>query len=248
MISAKLYNKLYRTEQTYYQTNTKNFSFIKMATILERLGIKNNKFFLVLYDKELMNVNPFSDKLSFETKARIVRECQRNYWYFVREIVRIPVAGGIKRYQLHRANLAMGFCFTHNINQYVEMPRQNGKSVAGRVWYLWIYQFGTVNSEFLFMNKQHADAKMNLKEMRAIRDALPDYLKFSDIYDDKGKKLKTRNNVETAVNGKTNNTIVTKPSAASEVKADEIGRGCTQPSQWYVIMPTYMVTCIVNSL
>ena len=61
-------------------------------------------------------------------------ECRLNYWYFLREVVRIPDQGGTvgsgKRFKLHTGNLAMKNLIKININQYVEMPRQHGKTTA----------------------------------------------------------------------------------------------------------------------
>ena len=42
-----------------------------------------------------------------------------NYWYFIREVVRIPDQGGTvssgKQYKLHRANLAMNYLQSRGI-------------------------------------------------------------------------------------------------------------------------------------
>ena len=40
----------------------------------------------------------------------------------------------------------MNFLFMLNFNQFVEMPRQHGKTIAALVRYLWVYNFGTSNS------------------------------------------------------------------------------------------------------
>ena len=45
-----------RKQSVYYQFETTNQSFIQMHYILKEMGIKNNKFFLVLYDKGLASI------------------------------------------------------------------------------------------------------------------------------------------------------------------------------------------------
>lgn len=64
----------------YYQDSTTNQSFMKMHYFLKAKGIKNNKFFLIIYDAGLMGVDPRDPNLSTEMKLRIMRECMVNYW------------------------------------------------------------------------------------------------------------------------------------------------------------------------
>lgn len=216
-----------RIKEVYYQVNTKNISFIKMFKMMSDLGIKNNKFHLTLYDKELMDIDPLDeDNLTVEQKARVIREVQQNFWYFVREIVRIPVPGGVKPYDLHRGNLALNWCLIRNLNSLLILPRQNGKTIGAVVYYLWLYNFGTTNSEIMFMNKSFDDSKLNLRRIKEIREQLPTYLQVFN------PRIDT-DNVTHLKNGTNNNKIVAKPTATAEAQADNLGRGCTQPSQWY---------------
>lgn len=223
--------------QAYYHMSTTNQSFIDMHLYLNSIGIKNNRFFLVLYDPDLAGVDPRDPRLNQTMKLKILRECQINFWYFIREVVRIPdqggTVGGGKRYGLHRGNLALNFGFLRNWNMFLELPRQHGKTISAICFYLWAYNFKATNSEIMFMNKKHDDSKMNLRRMREIRDALPSYLRLADTYNEQGIKLKPRNNVETMTNGINNNKITTKPGARSKSNASSLGRGCTMPIHWY---------------
>lgn len=190
----------------YYHITTNNISFIKMHKVLKSLGIENNKFFLALYDKSLENVDPFDPNLSLETQGRIIREIKRNYWYFIREVVRIVVPGGSKPYELHRGNLALGWCVTNNLNAIEILPRQNGKSIGAVAFYLWLYNFGTTNSEILFMNKKYNDSQLNLRRLKEMRDELPDYLKLFN------PRIDT-NNTTNIASGTTNNKVLASPTA-----------------------------------
>lgn len=220
----------------YYQLETSNASFREMHFFLKNKGIKNNKFFLVLYDRDLAGVNPRDPRLSGEMKTKIFKECMRNFWYFIREVVRIPDQGGDvgggKQYKLHRGNLAMNYGFINNWNMFLELPRQHGKTIGAIVWYVWVYNFGTTNSEMMFMNKKHDDSKLNLARMKEIIAALPTYLRMDVIYKD-GKPMKTSNNVESMVNPYNKNKVSTKPGARNKANANSIGRGCTMPIHWY---------------
>ena len=78
----------------YYHMSTSNQSFLNMHYYLKQKGIQNNKFFLVIYDPDLIGVNPRDPNLNTVMKKKILRECIINFWYFIREVVRIPDQGG----------------------------------------------------------------------------------------------------------------------------------------------------------
>ena len=170
-------------------------------------------------------------------KRKVLRECVCNYWYFIREIVRIPdqggqVGSGVK-YQLHRGNLALNFGFVRNWNMFVEFPRQNFKTISALCNYLWAFNFGTSNSEMMFINKKHDDSKLNLARFKELREALPSYLRLDQNFASDGSRLKPKSNVETLEHPSNNNRIKTMPAARNKVAANSLGRGCTQPIQWY---------------
>lgn len=156
---------------------------------------------------------------------------------FLREVVRIPIQGGTvgsgARYKLHRGNLAMNFLFVLNFNQFVEMPRQHGKTTAALVRYLWCYNFGTSNSEIMFIHKDHSGSKKNLKELKSIRDSLPTYLQMASAVNSEGKQIKVPNTIVMIQHPYNNNKITTFPSARTKDAANNLGRGSTMPLQYY---------------
>jgi len=148
-------------------TQTDNMSFKKMYKVLKAKGIKNNKFFLKLYDKSLQGVNPRDeDNLTKEQKIRIIAEIKRNPWYFFREVVMLNVAGGKKRYELHRGNLALTWCRLNCLNSITLLPRQHGKTVSSLCVDEWFYRFGALNSNILFVHKDFGGSKNNLKILK----------------------------------------------------------------------------------
>ena len=150
-----------------YQMSTTNKSFLHMHYLLKSMGIQNNRFFLALLDPDLAGISPFDPNLSFMMKQKVMREVRNNFWYFIREVVRVPapgVPGGVP-FGLHRANLAMYFCMMYNLDVFEEIPRQLGKTIAAVVRYLWIYNFGTSYSEISFLNKKLVDSKLNLSRL-----------------------------------------------------------------------------------
>ena len=218
-------------------TETTNQSFIDMHFILKEKGIKNNNFFLVLFDKDLIGVDVRDPNLNQFMQAKILREIMHNFWYFLREVVRIPDQGGSVssgvRYKLHRGNLAMNFLFTLNYNMFVELPRQHFKTVSALCRYLWVFNFGSTNSEIMFIHKNHGGSKENLDRVKRLREALPGYLQMSSVIGVDGKRVKVSNTVETLQHPVNYNKIKTLPSARNKALANNLGRGCTMPIHYY---------------
>lgn len=222
----------------YIHKETTNKSFLDVHYFLKAKGIQNNDFFLSLIDTDLRGVDPRDPNLPNYMKVKILQECKNNYWYFIREILRIQeqgasTSGGVK-YKLNRLNLAMNFLFILNYNMFVEAPRQiAGKTTSSLARYLWVYNFGTTNSEIMFMHKDHSGSKNNLKKLKDMRELLPSYLRFDSNVNADGKKLKVPNTIVMIQHPYNNNRIITLPSARTKDSAENLGRGSTQPIQYY---------------
>ncbi|MGL5752561.1 MAG: hypothetical protein ACRCXT_18640, partial [Paraclostridium sp.] len=134
-------------QQAYYQWTTSNKSFLDVHYFLKGKGVQNNQFFLMLLDPDLANIDPRDPRLNRFMMQKVFKECYHNYWYFIREVVRVPDQGGAanggKQYKLHRGNLALNFCLVHNWNVFAEFPRQHGKTIAVVIRILWEFLFGT---------------------------------------------------------------------------------------------------------
>jgi len=224
-------------QMVYIQRETTNQSFLDMHYYLKQTGRANNNFMLVLYDAGLAGVNPRDPNLPTILKQRILREIIVNYWYFIREVVRIPESGGNvnagARFRLDRGSMAMSYLFTFNFNMFVELPRQFGKTTCVVCRILWEYQFGTSNSRMLFMHKDHGGSKDNLSKLKEIRDALPSWLQMSSAIGLDGKKLKVPNTREGIVHPINHNRIDTAASARSKDAAEKLGRGATVARQFW---------------
>ena len=235
-----------------YQMSTTNKSFIKMHYLLKSMGIQNNRFFLALLDPDLAGISPFDPNLNFMMKQKVLREVTNNFWYFVREVVRVPapgVPGGVQ-FELHRANLAMYFCMMYNLDIFEEIPRQLGKTIAAVIRYLWIYNFGTSYSEISFLNKKLDDSKLNLSRLKAIRDLLHTYLRMDQSFAENGKKIKGKSTVEFIHNPNNSNEIKATASAKSEILAASLLRGRTLSLVWgdeWAFIP-YNMTIFINAV
>lgn len=220
----------------YVHLETSNKSFLNIHYFFKSIGIQNNSFMLKLYDTDLIGVDPYDPTLSPVMKSKVLAEIIKNYWYFIREVVRIPVQGsggaGV-HFELHVGNCLMSTLFLLDFSQYVEFPRQFYKTWTSLTWYLWLYNFASTNSETALFHKDHANAKENLSKLKSIRDALPSYLQMSTTVGADGKKLKVPNTIQTIQNPFNNNKIVTFASARSKEAADKMGRGATIPNLYF---------------
>lgn len=221
-----------------YQWNTKNQSFLQLHKDLETLGIKNNKFMLVLYDQTLLDFDPYAMVVPFEIQARMIRECIINPWYFLREVCRIPtdgtaiVPGGGVPFQIDRNSAATWFCFINGIDHYSSKPRQRGKTMDALAKVNWAYHFGSISGQITFGNKDLSLNKLNLSRLKTQRDLLPLWMQMKTVIDFTTLKIeKERSNVTSMRNPITKNTILLLPSASTESKADGIGRGYTSTIQ-----------------
>lgn len=219
-------------KRVYYQMSTTNKSFVDIHYFLKETGRKNNKFMLALLDPDLAGIDPHDKRLNPIMQQKVLRECLNNYWYFLREVVRVPDSGGTgggAKFKLSRANLAMNFCMSLNLNVFLEMPRQQGKTMSALCRYIYLFNFGTTHSEMVFLNKKLDDSKQNLQRLKELREALPSYLRMDHLTTPDGKLIKATNTVQSLAHLTNGNRIKAIPSATSKVAAASLLRGKTIP-------------------
>lgn len=229
-------NRIARIKDKYYDMGTSNKSFLQLAQDLQLLGIKNFYFSLELKDPSLINIDPFAvDKnghttLSKDQISRVMMEITKNPWYFLREIARIPDQGGTAiPYKANRGNIAQAYCFVNGLDSWLCLTRQKGKTQSALAIEDWAYNFGTTNSQFIFVNKDGDNAKENLRRLTSQIDLLPEYLRFESYLDDEGKRTKARKNATRIEHPITHNSIIIKPKATSYDSALSLARGLTAP-------------------
>ena len=159
-------------------TDTKNLSFLKMALLLNEMGIHNNLFHLALYDRDLKGIDPHDLRDdSLELKERIAYEAKINPWFCLRELIRISASGtGGIPYILNRSNLAQAWCFFNSVNTFQVMPRQVGKTIGTMslaAIYLYIMAYNCNWGMFCKGNKLQYE---NVDRLKKLRDGLPKWL------------------------------------------------------------------------
>lgn len=217
---------------------TTNKSFISMYKILKALGIKNNKFFLILFDDSLQGVDPFAESvLSIEMKERIKMECIRNPYYYFRELWRCSTEdGGLTRFRLDIAELAALFLQLQSFNTFKEKPRQTGKTVSDLAHIGYNYLLKSVNADIGIFNYDDTHAKLNLQRVLEQLDLLPTYLhmhKLDKVTDSKTGQIVLRSSgaggkaVSSSTNDILQNTLHAITCGQTRASAERAGKGGT---------------------
>lgn len=209
-----------------YDMKTKNDSFKLMSYNLKTKGVKNNKFFLALYDEGLSGIDPFDEDLPLDIKLRIFKEATNNFWYYVRELSRIPAKGYPKgvQFDLNVGNLALLYSFYYNFSYMIVLPRQVGKTQGEICGLTWAIYFSNYANEAALLHARGDDgSKENLGRLKSQRDLLPKYIQ--DFIKDKDDI----DNVYSIASKKRKNKITTFGSATTDDMADKLGRGGSLP-------------------
>lgn len=185
-----LFSEDWELQRAVVHKSTKNPHFLRMAVLLNKMGIKNNLFFLALHQPDLAEYDPHDLKdNSVELRQRIAYECKINPWYFLRECVR--VVGGSPfplKYALNRANCAMTWTFLNSIDQFTTQPRQVGKTIGSIAIYTWLMYIGGTNINIGLFAKAAALVQENVSRLKLMRDSLPKYLVYPTPADTNNKE------------------------------------------------------------
>jgi hypothetical protein len=208
------------------QHNTQNKTFLRISKVLKMMGIKNNHFMLCLFDPVLMHVDPHDYKsITPEIATRIFLECRRNVWYYLREVVRIPVSGGESiPYELTRGNLALTWLYYNDLDVGLVQPRQTGKTIGTQSIMAHQMYFQGYNFDIAMYTKDQSLLQDNVMRLKDIRDAHPPYLIEKDA---SGKDKDAKEGVTyTALK----NRYLTFVNSNNERDAYKLGRGATVPT------------------
>ena len=219
-----LYNQDYSRFSGIIDYKTSNLSFLRMVKILKELNVKNRYFFLYLSQPELQGVDPYDPSLDDNTKYKIGYECCINPWYYFREVVRIPVQGSVHgiHFKLHRANLALLWCFFNDIQTFITIPRQNGKTMSTQALMSYVMFIRGRHLSLTMFTKDNQLRAENVEKLRDIRDSLPPYLINKH-------NRKEKDNTWTLEYREFENMYNTYVAQDNVINAEKIGRGSTVP-------------------
>ena len=218
--------------------HTKNESFLTLHKDLRKLGIKHNKFFLKIYDRDLIGLDVYSPAISPKMQLKIFLECMINPWYWLREVCRIPQdgkpiePGGGSEFLADRNNIASWYCYLNGIDHYDSKSRQLGKTQNIVAQMVYAYHYGSLSATFLFFSKDYPLAKQNLYRFKCQRDMLPTWMQMRLAFKEDGTIDKGQDSITTMRNPITNNVIKVMPRAVSQDAAIKLGRGETAAFYW----------------
>lgn len=143
---------------------THNQSFINMWRHLQDMKVENNSFMLELHDESLKNFR--LEDLATDDKSkridlmnRITFECQRNIWFFFRELIRIPnpiafhscqLPVGQINYILNPTELNMIYAYEKGINLITKLDNvPKGIRTTLRLLEFYSHLFGSQDDNYV---------------------------------------------------------------------------------------------------
>lgn len=202
-------------------SQTKNKSFLELAYKLKAMGIQNHFFFLALHNPALLGVDPHDPNLTLQQKAAISIECTQNFWYIVRNVLRVPAtsAGDSMPVDLNRANLSLWWLFFCHCIQILTMPRQIGKSFSVNALFCALLGFICRNTKINLLTKDDGLRTKNMHDIKDIYAELPAYLNMRNRMD--------VSSTEAFEVGKLSNRLDGRLPSSSPSGANKVGRGLT---------------------
>jgi len=201
-------------------TETTNKSFIRLAALYRDMGIKNHSFLLALHDRSLQGVDPLDPGLTIEQMYAIGLECKNNFWYYIREIARVPGSGLTSQHVIaNRGNIAFYWLFLNHVTTVLIQPRQTGKSFNVDQMMTYVLNIGNTDTYIAMITKDDILRSRSLSRLKSIIEELPYYL-----------MQKTRNdlaNTEEITIKRLGNTYKGMLSNKSEKAAAKAARGLT---------------------
>lgn len=203
------------------QQNTKNKSFVKLAEIYHKMGIKNCDFHLTLLDPDLLNVDPHDPELSPYLQAKVLDECINNFWYFLREVARVPLPGSTDGtpFRANRSNIALFWLYHNHITTINTVIRQTGKTTNLACLSQWLLNFGAAGYDIGLVTKDAGLKQETMGDIKKQFEYLPDYLNMKTKKDVMNTDIIRLEGLE--------NSLTAMLSNASEKEADKVGRGLT---------------------
>ena len=160
---------------------TKNKSFIHIVKVYESMGVSNCAFPLALHNPDLKDIDPFDPDLGRREIEMITDEVADNFWYYIREVVRIPNEGGIEGipFRANRGSLTTYWLFHNHITTIVVQPRQTGKTVSMSSLMRGLLNIYTVKTPINFLTLDDVLRQETVDTIRGLEYELPYYFKLT---------------------------------------------------------------------
>lgn len=121
---------------------TKNSSFLDTVKRYHDKDLDDKAFCLTLLDTDLLGVDPYNENLTDEMKEKIIKECENNIWYFLREVLKVKtITGDYNNVILNIANASAIWQSINSIDTYLISPRQTCRKHLFSALALWYSAF-----------------------------------------------------------------------------------------------------------
>lgn len=164
-------------DKTYYHDThahlyTTNEYFKKLTKRLSEDGVVV-PLHTTLYNKHLIDVDPFDKNLTDEQKEMILQECKDNPFYFLGECVRIPMYGGDSvGLRLHKGTMASVFLTLNSVSSYNVSPIYTSRTNVQTALILWYRLFSKKFISYInYYGREALLARLNEFYIR-----LPDFI------------------------------------------------------------------------
>ena len=200
---------------------TTNESFKKLAYVYKKRGIKNHMFLLALHDPDLEFVDPHSSDLTMMQMLAIAKEARENYWYYLREIIKLDATGSPEPMSViaNRGIIAQAWNFWNYVNTMFITIRQKGKSLSHDILYTHVLHLSGTNAKINLLTKDSVLRAGNVERMKDLYAGLPESVRTASNND----KMNT-DVIENTVLG---NEMKILLAQKSKVAAINVGRGNT---------------------
>lgn len=162
----------------YYDYNTINKSFLSVHKLLKDLGVKNNNELLQIFNKQLIGVNPHDPNLPDNVRMMIDHECRCNLWYYLREVVKVPIGDNMYPFDLNIGSFTITWMITRKQNFFYEISRQVGKTFLLTTILGWVLLFGGERYNMANIHHSKDPAITNLNAIKKSLDSIPAYLQY----------------------------------------------------------------------
>lgn len=217
------YNDWFKYKTAKPDYDTKNESFLRVASIYKAIGVKNYAFMLALHDQSLKGIDCYSPYLTPHQILAITAECKINPWFFFREIAKAPGRAGDDPvpFIANRGNIALYWCFFNHITTFLIQIRQTGKSFSTDLLDAYLLNIRCKNTTINLLTKDEKLRIENLQRIKDIIDEFPYYLKQ--------RSKKDLDNTEVINVGSLDNWYKSHLPQKSKKYALNTGRGMSSP-------------------
>lgn len=201
-------------------TGSRNTSWVQQCANYKAMGVRHWYFPLALLQPVLAQYDPHDPNLPEDIKLLMILECEKNPWYFLREVLRVPANSGKGTFPLraNRGNIAMFWSSFNSFTTYVQQIRQTGKSLNIRALVTGFHHFWGRNSTHILFTKGDL-RKGEIKQYKDMRELLPPWMWYLT-------KKDSDNSFEFTTDYRKNITRTYVPQG-DPVSANNVGRGQT---------------------